>query len=85
MVKHSKQLALANYMFVSVLIKTDLQLLKLVSTIFCQIFIFSPNDKKLFSLSRYSNFCIFSLPFHTFQNQKNKWKWNNYDVMNWLA
>ena len=60
--------------------------------IFYQIFIFSPNDrpstmklwkmffissKKLFSFSSYSNFCIFSLPFHTFQNQKYKWKWNN--------
>ena len=29
-------------------------------------------------------FVIFSLPFHTFQLQKDKWKWNN-DVMNWLA
>ena len=46
--------------------------LKLVSTIFYQIFIFSPNDsplktvknvfissKKVFSLSRYSKFCDF--------------------------
>ena len=65
--------------------------LKLVSTIFYQIFIFSSNDrknlknyekcffissKKLFSFSRYSNFRNF-FPFHTFQIQKGKWKWNN--------
>ena len=59
--------------------------LKLVSTIFYQIFIFSPNNsplktmkkfffpsKKLFSFSRCSSFCSFSLPFHTFQIQKGK-------------
>ena len=63
--------------------------LKLVSAISYEIFIFSPNDspqklknifissKKLFSFSRYSNVCNFSLPFHIFQIQKNKWKWNN--------
>ena len=60
--------------------------LKLVSAIFYQIFIFSSNDspyktiissKKLFPFSRYLNFCVFSLPFHTFQIQKFKWKWNN--------
>ena len=60
-------------------------LLKLVSAIFYQIFIFSPNDgpskavkNLLFHLK--SSFCsqdiqffvIFSLPFHTFQIQKNK-------------
>ena len=35
------------------------------------------SSKKLFLLSRYLNFCVFSLPFHTFQIQKVKWKWNN--------
>ena len=53
--------------------------LKLVSAIFDQISIFSPNDspsetmkvffissKRLFSLSRYSIFVVFSLPSHTF-------------------
>ena len=34
--------------------------------------------KKLSLFLRYSNFCIFfSLPFHSFQIQKDKWKWNN--------
>ena len=64
--------------------------LKLASAIFYQIFIFPPNDspsktikndfissKKLFSFLRYSNFCNFSLPFHTLLIQKDKWKWNN--------
>ena len=59
--------------------------LKLVSPIFYEIFIFSSNDspsktmknffissKKLFLFSRYSNFCNFSLPFHTFRIQKDK-------------
>ena len=54
---------------------TESFLLKLVSAVFCQIFILSPNDK-LFSVLRYSNFCDF-FPFHTFQIQKDKWKWNN--------
>ena len=72
-------------------------MLKLVSAIFYEIFIFSPNEKKpfknyekcfLFHLK--SSFGsrdiqIFSLPFHTLQIQKAKWKWNNLDVMNWLA
>ena len=64
--------------------------LKFVSAIFYQIFIFSPNDTPsktvknvLFHLK--SSFCsqdiqifvIFPLPLHTFQVQKNKWKWNN--------
>ena len=35
------------------------------------------SSKKLFSFSRYSNFRDFSLPFHTFQFQKDKSKWNN--------
>ena len=52
-----------------------LHYLKLVSTIFCQIFIFHQiialqkllkmffiSSKKLFSFSRYSNFCIFVFP-----------------------
>ena len=54
---------------------------------FYQFFIFSPNygpsktmkdvfisSKKLFSFLRYSNFCNFP---HTFQIQKDKWKWND--------
>ena len=65
--------------------------LKLVPVIFYQIFIFSPNDapsktmKKciLFNLKSsfhswdFQIFVIFSLPFHTFLIQKDKWKWNN--------
>ena len=39
--------------------------------------IFFIPSKKLFSFSKYSNFCNFSLPFHTFHIQKDKWKWNN--------
>ena len=35
------------------------------------------SSKKLFSFKKYSNFCNFSLPFNSFQIQKNKWKWNN--------
>ena len=35
------------------------------------------SSKKLCSFLRYSNFCNFSLPFHTFQIQKDKCKWNN--------
>ena len=41
----------------------------------CPLFFIS--SKKLFSSSRYSFFCIFSLPSHTFHIQKNKLKWNN--------
>ena len=57
--------------------------LKLVSAIFYQIFIFSQNDsplkttknvfilsKKLFSFSRYSNFCHFSPSFPYFPDPK---------------
>ena len=57
--------------------------LKLVSAIFYQIFILSPNVsplktmKKLFHSRDIQIFGIFSLPFHTFQIQKDKWKWNN--------
>ena len=64
-------------------------LLNLVSAIFYRIFIFHQmialqklwkvffiSSKKLFSFSRYSNFCNFSLPFHNFQLQKDRWKWN---------
>ena len=55
--------------------------LKLVSAIFYQIFIFAPNDsrskimKKALFVLQIS--VIFSLPFQTFQIQKNKWKRNN--------
>ena len=64
--------------------------MQLVSAIFYQICIFSPNasplktmknvfvlSKKLFLFLRYSNFYGFFLPFHTFQIQRDKWKWNN--------
>ena len=65
--------------------------LKLASTIFYQVFIFSQNDsppkamKNVFfshlkssSLSQDIQFFFsFSFPFHTFQIQKGKWKWNN--------
>ena len=55
---------------------------------FYQIFIFSPNDspsktiKNVFyfiekALFIFEIFIIFSLTFHTFQIQKDKWKWNN--------
>ena len=73
------------------LVKPRLIKLKLVPTIFYQIFIFSPNDrplktmKNVFLFHRKSSFCsgdiqifvIFSRPFHTFQIQKDKWKWGN--------
>ena len=39
---------------------------------------------KLFSFSRYSNVCDFSVPFHNFKIQKDKCE-IIYDVMNWLA
>ena len=65
------------------------QHLKLVPAIFYQIFIFSPNDSPLktekcflfylkssFRSRDIQIFVIFSLPFHTFQIQKDKWKWN---------
>ena len=60
-----------------------------ISAIFYQIFIFSKNDSHLktkcflFHLKSSSRsrdiqvFVIFSFPFHTFQIQKDKWKWNN--------
>ena len=64
--------------------------LKLVPTIFYQIFIFSSNDRpskteKCFLFHLKSSFrsrdiqiyVIFSLHFHTFQTQKGKWKCNN--------
>ena len=72
------------YTFENILVLYPLKgvLLKLVSAIFYQIFIFSPNDsplktmkklfssKKLFSFSRYSNFCIFSPSFPHFPDSK---------------
>ena len=61
--------------------------LKFVSTIFYQIFIFSPNDnyekcflfhiKSSFRSRDIQIFVIFSLLFHTFHIQIDKWKWNN--------
>ena len=66
-------------------------MLKLVSAIFYEIFIFSPNDspsktmknvfffnlKSFFRSQDIQVFVIFSPPFHTFQIQKDKWKYNN--------
>ena len=71
--------------------KFTISFLKLVSVIFYQIFIFSPNVrpsktmKNVFLFHRKSSFrfrdiqffVIFSLLFHTFQIQKGEWKWNN--------
>ena len=70
--------------------KTFDMYLKLAFTIFYQIFIFSPNDSPLKTMKCFlfylktsfhswdiQIFVIFSLPFHTFQIQKDKWKWNN--------
>ena len=65
-----------------------ISVLKLVSAIFYQIFIFSSNDrpsktmknvhvKSSFRSRDIQIFLTFSLPFHTFQIQKGKWKWNN--------
>ena len=65
--------------------------LKLVSAIFYQIFIFSQNDSLLKTVKNkvffhlkssfrswdIQIFVIFSLSIHTFQIQKDKWKWNN--------
>ena len=68
--------------------------LKLVSAIFYQIFIFSPNDspsklwkmffassKKLFSFSRYSNFCILFPSFPHFPGSKS----TNGSMMSWIV
>ena len=68
--------------------------LKLVSAIFYQIFIFSPNDspsklwkmffassKKLFSFSRYSNFCILFPSFPHFPGSKS----TNGSMMSWIG
>ena len=72
---------------------------KLVSAIFYQIFIFSPNDspsktmknvfilsKKVFLFSRYSSFCSF-FPFLSTLSRFKKTNGSGiiYDVMNWLA
>ena len=73
--------------------KTMLQckILKLVSAIFYQIFIFSSSDRPSKSMKNVFDFTLknsfrsqdiqifvfFSLPFHTVQIQKGKWKWNN--------
>ena len=68
-----------------------LNMLKLVSTIFYQSFVFPQSDsssktmKSVFYFIKKSPFCshyiqtfvIFSLAFHTSQIQKNNWKWNN--------
>ena len=64
--------------------------LKLVSTIFYQFFIFSSNDspskteksflfhlKSSFRSRDIQIFVFFPHPFHFFQIQKDKWKWDN--------
>ena len=64
--------------------------LKLLSTIFIIFFFFSPNDRPLKTMKFFlfhlkssfhsqdaQIFVIFSLPLHSFQIQKDKWKWNN--------
>ena len=55
--------------------------LKLVSAIFCQIFFFHQfflfHLKSSFRSRDIQIFVIFSIPFHTFQIQRDKWKWNN--------
>ena len=72
-------------------IKYTLFSLKLVSAVFHQIFIFSLNDgtsktvknvfffylKSSFRSRDIQIFVFFPLPFHFFQIQKDKWKWNN--------
>ena len=72
--------------------------LKLVSAIFYQFFIFSPNDSPLetekcflfhlrssFRSPDIQIFVIFFLPLHSFKIQKGKWSGIIYDVINWLA
>ena len=72
-------------------------LLKLVSAIFCQIFILSPNDspskttkmilnspKKLFSFLRYSNFCNFSSSFPHFPHLKGEMEVEQF-MMSWIG
>ena len=67
--------------------------LKFGLAIVYQIFTFSPNDnfvtfknykkyslfhqKSSFRSQDIQTFVIFSLPFHIFRIQKDKWKWNN--------
>ena len=56
--------------------------LKLVSAIFCQFFFFFHQFflfhlKSSFRSRDIQIFVIFSIPFHTFQIQRDKWKWNN--------
>ena len=85
-------ICVSNLSFLKIVIFTnnDQGYLKLVSTIFYQFFIFSPDDspsktekcflfhlKNSFLSRDIQFFVIFSLPFHAFQIQKNKWKWNN--------
>ena len=81
-------------LFVMWNIITWIRLLKLVSTIFYQMFIFSQNDNPLKTMKNVSYFIekalpileifrflkffpFLSFPFHTFQIQKDKQKWNN--------
>ena len=58
-----------------------------MSTIFYQIFIFSPNDSPLKTMKSVKFFVIFSLSFYTFQIQTEKWECNNlcHKFMSWLA
>ena len=64
---------------------TNLKLKSAIYQIFIFHFFFFENYKKYFLFHRKSSFCspdiqifvICSFPFHTFQVQKDKWKWNN--------
>ena len=82
----------ANTKFVvfKLLLMVKYAFLKPVSTIFINFLFFSPNDRPLKTMKFFlfhlkssfhsqdiQIFVIFSLPFHTFQIQKDKWKWNN--------
>ena len=81
-VKSDKILLFTNNGGVKGILLTLKKDLKLVSTIFYQIFIFLPNDSPLkaekcflfnlknFSFSRYSNFCDFFLSFPHFADSK---------------
>ena len=56
---------------------------------FHQVIAFQKLWKMFFISSNISQdiqiFVVFSFPFHTFQIQNDKLKWNNLNVMNWLA
>ena len=84
------------YLFVATWKRPKQSPLKLVSGIFIKFLFFHQmiallnlwkmffiESKMFFSFSKYSIFCLFSIPFHTFQTQKDIWKWNN--LMSWIG